>query len=166
MIDTLSIEFNVSSNHGYKRGRLGSGKLTNKATSEIEGIDEYHVYRVLDIIAKREYLNLGDRYYKKHNIRHSLNYDGRGKRCGYLQAGCAASAAAIKQVVGAHSTIGIHNDLVMLDKLGLLDLELYDDDNNEYNKSQIWYSKLDLTHKGVRYLEVFDNMLKLVNYFG
>jgi SOS-response transcriptional repressor LexA len=127
--------------------------------------NDYHVYRILDIIAKREYLNLGNRYYKKHNIRHSLNYDGRGKRASYREQGFAASASAIKQAIGAKSPKKIHEDIMELSRLGLLECEAYVDESNRYANEQYWYKTLDLTNKGIRYLHVFESMLELVNYF-
>jgi hypothetical protein len=127
--------------------------------------DDYHVYRILDTIAKREYLNLGNRYYKKHNIRHSLNYDGRGKKASYREHGFAASASAIKQCIGAKNPEAIHNCIMDLAEIGLLEVEAYRDESNHYSTTQYWYKVLNVTDKGVYYLQIFEKMLELVNYF-
>jgi hypothetical protein len=127
--------------------------------------NDYHVYRILDIISKREYMNLGQRYYKKHNIRHSLNHDGRGKKCGYLEYGCAGSASAIKQVIGAKSAEKIHNDIMDMKELRLVDVTLFNDEKPSDRDNQYWYLHIDITDLGIHYLQIYEKMLELVNYF-
>ena len=117
-------------------------------------LNEYFSYRILTIIHKKEYVNSYTGYYKRQNIHRHV----RNGSIGFPKYGCVCSAAAINHLISGSKNNNMEGNLKRFRDLGLIELEEHPDKKN-------WYTKICLTKKGIRFLSLYEKLLKLVNYF-
>lgn len=83
----------------------------------------------------------------------------RGK-ISILNSGCRTSAAILhnSRKAGMSNTKRIHEGIIVCSELRLLEYELND-------HGVLWYRKLELTDKGIKYLDMYNALLNMLNYF-
>jgi len=120
-------------------------------------LSDYSIYRILDVVRTKSY-----RKFVERNPR--SRYRGRDS---LEQLGCVCSASTIKMVLGSPSPAKIHEIIETMYGLGLVYVEVLDNalHSRHTNGKYAWYRRLELTDKGSRYIQIYEEMLAMCDDF-
>jgi hypothetical protein len=92
------------------------------------------------------------------------NSDGHRGGPSFEQYGCITSASEIGKQFGCLNPVAVHTRISFLRDCGLVEVETY---KPKYKKQNLrerpsWYTKLKVTEKGKRYLDVYKAMIDML----
>lgn len=119
-------------------------------------MSDERVFRYLEVIHTKQYERFVDiwRTIGRTHIRENK------RKKGFIDFGCVCSANTLTQCIGRRKVKGwsIESEVEFMKAQGLLELERSVDNPS-------WYTRLELTDKGKRFLDVYYSMLEMVSFF-
>jgi hypothetical protein len=118
---------------------------------------DYSIYRILEAIYTKEYTKFIER-------NPNTRYRGRDS---LRQLGCVCSASTLKMLLGSPHPAKIHEIIETMYGLGLVDVQVLDNalHTRHTNGKYAWYKRLEVTEKGMHYLRIYEDMLRMCDWF-